>query len=345
MSRFAAVHNLPYTTIRILRSGLAGHGNGLPKAIEPVKQHLIPNSYLKAWCDPRTPEGQTPYIWRIARDGSSKKNKAPAKSFTANDRYTITLPNGDESLIVENTLGGLENAFVGLRAKIENREALSREDKITLCSFAAAMQARTRRSGDHWKDTAQQLHDLVSSMEQQHNAEPSTSRQTKQMVNVAPQYLVMTMLEIQTPLLFAMEMSIFVADDELGFITSDSPCVWFNPKAHTYPPAFRSPGLAQPEIEVTLPLTPRHLLFISHQSHPFYIDVDQRMVDEANRLVRAYSTDEFVSWKGETRSTWFDVGKLPDDAWENTEAGKKAMRESVEWEEELRNANRKQGRT
>jgi len=38
------------------------------------KQHIIPNCYLKSWCDPRTPAGQSPYNWRISRDGTKKKN-------------------------------------------------------------------------------------------------------------------------------------------------------------------------------------------------------------------------------------------------------------------------------
>jgi Protein of unknown function (DUF4238) len=301
-----------------------------------MKQHLIPNCYLKAWCDPRTPEDQTPYIWRIARDGSTKRNKAPEKSFTATDRYTITLPTGEKDLVVENTLAGLENAFVSVRAKIEREEEITREDRATLCLFTAAMHSRTKSAGDHWQRTTQELHDMVSSMERQHSLEPTTSRQTGRLVEIAPQYLVMAMLEVAAPIYFSMEMSIFVAKDELGFITSDSPCVWFNPKAHTFPPFYRSPGLAQTDTEVTMPLTPRHLLFISHRKHAFYIPVAQHVVDEANRLTRAHSANEFVSWKGETRPYWFETGTMPDDAWENTEAGKKAMQQSAEWEQELR---------
>jgi hypothetical protein len=304
---------------------------------EHKRQHVIPHCYLKAWCDPCTPAGQSPYIWRISRDGSSQKKKSPEKSFVATDRYTLTLPDGKRNLVVENTLAGLEDAFVSVRRRVQRREKLNKRDRITLCLFTAAMQSRTIRAGDNWKKTTQELHDVVSKLEEQHHAEPITSLQTGKMVETAHQYFVMTALEIQTPLLFAMEMSIFVAKDECGFITSDSPCVWFNPKAHTLPPFYRSPGLAQPDIEVTLPLTPHHLLLISHhRPQTFYVDVNQKTVDEANRLVRAYSTSEFVSWKGETRPYWFENGEAPADAWENTDAGKKAMRQQAEWEQELK---------
>ncbi len=42
---------------------------------EKKKQHIIPKCYLKSWCDPVTPAGQQPYIWRISRDGSTKRKK------------------------------------------------------------------------------------------------------------------------------------------------------------------------------------------------------------------------------------------------------------------------------
>jgi hypothetical protein len=194
------------------------------------------------------------------------------------------------------------------------------------------MQSRTVAMGDHWKKHLQEVHDKVVALEQAHNAPPITSLQTAEEVEHAHQDLVMVSLQTQTPLYFTMQMSIFVADDELGFITSDTPCVWFNPKAHTFPPLYRSPGLAQEEIEVTLPLTPQHLLFISHREHPFYLDVGRKAVDEANRLTRWYCNEEFISWKGEIRPYWFERGRQPTDAWENTEEVKKALRQQAEWE-------------
>ena len=58
-------------------------------------------------------------------------------------------------------------------------------------------------------------------------------------------------------------------------------------------------------------------------------------------LITGRASDEFVSWKGETSPYWFELGTPPDDAWENTEAGKKAMQQSAEWEQELKQWNEK----
>ncbi len=297
------------------------------------KQHVIPNCYLKAWCDPRSPAGQTPYIWRIQRDGSDKAKKSPEKSFVASDRYTVKLPNGERNLVIEQTLSGIENDFVRVLTRIRRREKLTAHDRARLCVFAAAMHTRTLAMGDHWKKTHQELHEKVVALEKHHNAEPVTSFETATMVEYAPQLLLATSLDIQPPLLFQMALSIMVSDDELGFITSDMPCVWFNPEAYKLPPFYRSPGLAQREIQVTLPLTPQHLMVISHHhEYPQYVNVKQGAVDEFNRITRFHCDKEFVSWKGETRPYWFDPGKEPDDSWEKSPEGKEALERQKEYE-------------
>jgi hypothetical protein len=97
---------------------------------------------------------------------------------------------------------------------------------------------------------------------------------------------VMMSLTHETPLLFAMNMSIVVADDEVGFITSDMPCIWHNSKLHTFPPFYRHPGLAQKDIEVCLPLTPQHMLLISHKNLDMYVYASSKVVQEVNRTMR-----------------------------------------------------------
>src|ERR1019366_3691414 len=105
--------------------------------MQKKKQHVIPNCYLKAWCDPVTPPGHSPSIWRISKDGSRKKRKSPEKSFTSTDRYTITLPNGERSLALEDTLSALEGQFTAVLKRVRRREHLTAVDRARLCLFAA----------------------------------------------------------------------------------------------------------------------------------------------------------------------------------------------------------------
>lgn len=64
------------------------------------KQHFVPQAYLRAWCDPTTPDGQEPYVWRFNKDGSDARRKAPAKIFRETDMYTIPLPGGGRDLVL-----------------------------------------------------------------------------------------------------------------------------------------------------------------------------------------------------------------------------------------------------
>jgi Protein of unknown function (DUF4238) len=294
------------------------------------KQHVIPSCYLKAWCDPVVPPGQTAFIWRVPKDGGDPYKRAPEKSFTATDLYTVKMPTGERNLVVENTLAQLESKFVRVRDRIRRREVIGDVDRANLCLFTAAMHARTIRAGQHWHKLQQKYHDRVVAMEQAHGLEPVTSLETASMLENAHQRFLMMSLDNEAPLYFSMNMSVLVTNDPVGFITSDSPCAWYNPKAHTLPPFYRSPGLAQRDIEVTLPLTPQLMLLFSHHTFGPYLDVGEIFVEHANHRVRAFADKEFVSWKGELRPEWFADMPMPDDAWEKTEAGKKAIAEQAE---------------
>ncbi len=47
------------------------------------------------------------------------------------------------------------------------------------------------------------------------------------------EFLLATVMEIQPPILFGMDLAVLVCNDPLGFITSDEPCVWFNPELYS----------------------------------------------------------------------------------------------------------------
>jgi hypothetical protein len=295
---------------------------------EKKRQHIIPNCYLKAWCDPDTPLEQTPYIWRISRDGSQKRRRSPEKSFTGTDKYTIHLPDGSRNLAIENALGDIENQFVGVLDRLDRRDDITLEDKVHLCAFSAAMHTRTTAMGVHWKNQVRHLHEMVVDMEKAHNVEPQTSLDTAEMVEHAHQHLIAEGIVTQVPLLYQMAMTIMVTEDAVGFITSDTPCVWFNPDWYKLPPFYRAPGLAQKAVEVTLPLTPQYLMLISHNRQiPTYVNAKAMALTELNRRTRFHCSEEFVSCRAETRPEWFDIGTEPEDSWEKSEEGKQAIKD------------------
>jgi len=296
-------------------------------------QHVIPECYQKSWLAPDCPANFEPYIWRISKDGTTKKNKAPHNAFVEKDKYTIHLTDGTRDLVVENTLMQTEDAFMAVLPKIKAERDLDALDWARLCIFLSAMQARTNVMGNHWSKFFGDLHKLVVKSEKAHNAPPVTSLETEHMARYAHQQMVQATLQVLPQMLFRMSMAILVTDDKLGFITSDTPVHLNDPDAHKRPPGLRSPSLSRPRIEVTMPLTPRHMLVITHSGLQGYVAARQKDVDELNRMSRYSCLEYFISLTGDTKPFWFEKYVAPADAWENTPEGKSTLEREQRFKE------------
>jgi hypothetical protein len=301
------------------------------------RQHIVPNCYLSTWLEPVTPTGQERALWKFAKDGTGKHRKSPKKTFVESNRYTVLLKNGERDLRIEHTLDQIENGFSGVLRRLQRREKLTILDKAKLAIFTAAMLGRTRRRADHWKDTWKDLRRVMSAFEG--NGEGSKASGTlppneplppgavrisaeeidEFLVNSHPEYLANT-IEISGPMLFTMDLSFYSTDDELGFLTSDEPCIMHNSTAYRYDPMMRGPGLLQRDIQVLLPLSPRLLIVFSHTpTYPFITPLNRDRVDEINRMIVWSAKDEIVSWRGELREEWFTPGgPPPEDAWKES---------------------------
>ncbi len=307
-----------------------------------MDQHTIPNCYLKAWCDPAPlPEKHTPFIWLISKDGRDKRRRAPHNAFTESHRYTIRRDNGEKVLTVEQrTLGATEDAFVLIRPRLEARETLTPRERFDLCAFATAMFARSKGQGDHFAEQFRAIHKQVENLEKRRGAKPGLSLETRlHAENAAASTIAMFMLS--WPQLFMrMNITILITDADEGFITSDRPFIMTNPDAYKLPPIMRTPAPGRDaKIEVTLPLTPKSLLLISHIYPEGYIEVPQATVDELNTRVRFGCEERFVSQKGIVKDSWFIPAKEPEDSWEKSPEGiaseklrQRDLKAKAEWE-------------
>jgi len=120
------------------------------------------------------------------------------------------------------------------------------------------------------------------------------------------QHMLRSMVKIEMTVFAKMSLVVFCANEKVGFITSDAPCVWFDSEAHRRPFPFRHPHLSSRTIEVTLPLSPKRVAVLSWAGSDGYIDSDQRYVDELNRRTRFHADEHFVACRNETRPTWFE---------------------------------------
>jgi len=103
----------------------------------------------------------------------------------------------------------------------------------------------------------------------------------------------------------SMDLSILYTDDPIGFITSDQPCVWFDPALDDAPCAWRSPGLDSPTIEVLLPLSPSCLLFFNRLGLKGYIPATSVVVRKTNRMVRFGADRAYVVRRNHSDEYWF----------------------------------------
>lgn len=303
------------------------------------KQHYIPKCYLKAWCDPNTPPSQDPYVWQFTQDGNKSSKKAPHNIFHEKDMYTIKKADGSRDLTLEHGLAGLEDAFTKIRnEKIIHRKPLVPEEHVLLCAFMAALDSRTKSQRDHLKQQWEQPLKMMERMiewgktatieEKKKMSSMSTLssnkgkslnyEQVKYLTRQPLQKMMFPMIQSLTPLLCGLDIATLEASSKPGFITSDSPCVWFDPEGYKRPPLYQGPALMYPTIEITFPVTPNMMIFLNRQGIKGYITIDERLTEEMNRRTRFDSHEYFIVNQDIKKEIWFDPGEEPDDSWEKT---------------------------
>jgi hypothetical protein len=316
------------------------------------KQHFVPQCYTKAWLDPMAPAGptSTPYVWVFDRDGNNPRRKSPSNLFTETDIYTIERADGGRDLTLEHGFQELEDKFTRIRNLAFNQMKWPDTEQMAwLFAFVATAQARTQANRDHhreqWGNIRKKMEDFQEAYE---NASPSkkkafaamattpsqsgsgmTLEHVRAMEEHPIQLMISQVVNTVTRVFANMHVAVLTTEDPVGFVTSDNPCTWFDPESYKYPPIYRGAGLGMKTIEVTLPISPRQCLVITHNPDwKGYIKVDEKAVDELNYRHISHSKESFISCSQVTRPIWFAQRPMPDDSWENERERKIA---SGEW--------------
>ena len=292
------------------------------------KQHYIPKSYLKTWCDPNTPKSQTPYVWRLKNDGSDSSKKSPDNIFYESDMYTIITEDGQRDLTLEHGLCELEGQFSTIRRKkLEKRKPLTETEHLYVCAFAAALHSRTKSSRDHWKSNwempLKRMEELLewgrtATREDKIRASASNAKsaygnnslsydEVKELYEKPLQTMLPSMVSTLTNRFQKMQMAILCTEIKPGFISSDSPCFLYDPEAHKRPPLQKVPGLKYPTTEVYLPISPKQTLLLTNYNYVGYHDKTEADVDEINRLIVSHSYEYFVANTNVYDDFWFVI--------------------------------------
>jgi hypothetical protein len=289
----------------------------MAKGKEHGNQHFVPRCYTAAWCDPDTPEEMQPYVWVFPADKREGRRRAPKNLFSETDFYTVHEDDGTRNLVVEKALAGLESEFSIIREKLARRELLSNDERTNVLTFIAAMSARTRAQRDHQREQWGRVKIMMESMIEQY--ERATPAQRKALVehpaNRPPldaeaeeggsyddvvamvenpmRFTLGITIEAMLPILARMSLAIIETDDDIGFVTSDDPCVLIDREAHKVPPFFRhNPGLLKKTVELSLPISPKQMTVLSWTPFQGYLQTDQRGVDELNRRTIAWADND-----------------------------------------------------
>lgn len=310
---------------------------------------------MRAWCDPGRAAHEEPYVWIFDRDGPTAgkpgKRKAPVNIFSEPEMYTITPahdPHGRD-LSLEHGLGLIERDFCAVRREfIEPARPLGERERGILLAFAASSQFRTPGFREHTRSQWQPVLDMGREVEEQmRSATPQqkanmlrasnlgssdrknsmTMEQVQQIVDKPLQTVLASHIRTTVPLLSKMTKLTILCTDKLpGFITSDEPVVWFDPESYKRPPMFQGPALMYETIEITMPISPKRMMFLGRQNNgwPEYtnldaLDLDEGLLNDLNRRTCRYAHKNVVVSRNEFRHIWAENGELPPDAWRASE--------------------------
>jgi hypothetical protein len=272
---------------------------------EPKNQHVIPRCYLKQFVDPRTPARHEPYVWIFDRGEKKGKKKGPKNILTETDLYTFSGQDGGKSYFLEKSLSQIESDYASVfDAKIRQKLPLDSKEHIALCAFVAAMLQRTLKQKEHIEGFYDELIRRTEGMEKAHGVPPKTSLELKEAKKNAHRVSILQSVPDITQILSKMNLAFFCADRPGSFITSDAPCFQFNSELQWQ--RFYGPGLAQKNVEVRMPLSPEiSVSFTWLNNVRGYLGIGQDWVHEFNRMVYAYSHENFIANSPRLKRRWF----------------------------------------
>ncbi|MDP8258813.1 MAG: DUF4238 domain-containing protein [Candidatus Aadella gelida] len=278
--------------------------------------HYIPNkSYLANFSDSK---GK---IWVLDSDDKIYQT-SPAKTFKQKYFYIITLnkKNGG-SLIVENTLAGIEGIYAAIyHNKINKVKPLTIHERAAVAVFLAAMYLRTKSQRENFRKALIDLRnkmkewqvafkkdkgmrDFYSRLPKSKNSKGITLPELEKGIKDFDEFhaaSVMTSLPEVSQIIFDMKWCfVRIENTDEVFVTSDDPFRILRPESiKKYgPKAFgSSPGLLYKDTEITIPLSSKIALVAGWKlKDNMTIQADKKAVDQINIRTIMHASEKVVA--------------------------------------------------
>lgn len=283
--------------------------------MEYRNQHFITEAYLKAWCDPNTPNNGV-FLWAVSKKNRNIQRKSPKSLFSEDNFYTLYDSSGDRNIELEIKLKEIEDKFLLLRSdKLANHKSLTPDDRLTLALFISSTFARTKHQKEEGVKIWQDYIEMVDSLPPEWFSFVKQTKEYKQVEEIHSKQPMLfhlhNFVNLTAPYLFLMNCAVFETNLKPGIITSDNPCFWFDPAIYnsfTPKPWF---GLGSPTLNILFPISPQQYVSLEKGGLDGYFDLgenphEEEIIDVINGFT-ATNCDEYIVVSQKTiKEKWFD---------------------------------------
>lgn len=245
-----------------------------------MKQHYLPQVYLRNFVDPDCPIRHTPYLWIRELNAQAWQKKAPQNVAYIPDFYASTNLDGSRNDQIEIWLGLTESQLGPLVRTLMTQLRIPTQSELhVLAHFAASMRCRVPEKIRQEQEVMEKLHrnqlrGLSWFQKEMPNALPSILKVlTGQDIDIdrlpadafdparydtafprinAINQTLQRIQHLRDDVLLCMDLTIVVAKPPLFFVTSDNPCVTRNPD---FEGGALGPTWLDEDTEFTFPLT------------------------------------------------------------------------------------------
>ena len=283
--------------------------------MEYKNQHWITEAYLKAWRDHLTPNGA--FVWVVTKNDHKVFSKAQRTLFSESDFYTTYDESGKRNLELERELKKIEDKFILLRdRKLQQHKPLSGEDRKTLALFISSIYARTKRQKEEGKEIWKDYIEMVDGLPIYLSSAIKQMPEYRDVVNLHSKqpmlFHLFSFINTTAPHLYQMRCVIYETNTMPGIITSDNPCLWFDPSVYNphHPKTYF--GIGSPSLNIILPVSPKQFLILKNTRGDGYVDLQKNPEDEEEfvdliNCFTASNCEEYIVVNQKTyKEKWFE---------------------------------------